>query len=249
MSGNEYIELENDSVEVQEISVRISVSAILQECTEEQLIDALIDQGFTGWVGSALEFARAGDDDDRKELAIAAALEDAPTDALWEALGDKEEQSLIDLLDNVNALEAATRRWLDNLAPNDLQAFLVQHAYIPRPASELTFVADTPTSPVHWVNVAGIDCRVGMILPDLSNLFEGRAKLRMFIGDADDSGWIDCSNLPKAQRMARMLYAGRGAMIDLVDTAQPTDPHGAGPCTHCVEQHRVDGDTAMGAQS
>jgi hypothetical protein len=219
MSSNEYIDLDSDSdniIEVQDIRVRISVSAILQECEEEQLIGALVDQGFAGWVGS--------DDDERKEAAMVTALEDAAANDLWAALKDKPTLDLLDILDEANELERAARRWLDALSPDDLQAFLVQHAYIPRPASELAFIADNPSDAVYWVKVRDPDYTVGMVLPDLSNVFEGRAKLRMFVNTADDSGWVDCETLAKAQRMARMLFAGRGASAGL-DPAERLNIH------------------------
>lgn len=172
------------------VTIDVPLHVVLDEATEADLVAALIEKDYSGE-----HF-----------------LETAEADELWEALEDKDTAKLVDLLERNNELERAARRWLDSLSPTDLRSFLVQHAYVPRPPSELTFVTDNPSDAVHWVQVLGPQYTVGMILPDLSNLFEGRAKLRMFTNTADDSGWIDCDNLPKAQRLARMLYAGRGAV-------------------------------------
>lgn len=184
---SKYITL-ND-VEVTDITVRVDIEDILGEATEASLIEALQAYDYDG----------------------AAFLEAADADALWEALGDKEESDLLDLLDKHNMLEAATRFWLDNLSDNDREQFLRGAGYVKDAASipELVFVADSPTAPVHWVRVEGAEAPCGMILPDLANIMEGRAKLRMFLGlKQEDTGWIDCNDMPAAQRLARTLHAG-----------------------------------------
>lgn len=184
---SKYITL-ND-VEVTEITVRVDVEDILAEASEADLIEALRAYDYDG----------------------AAFIEAADADALWEALGDKEESDLLDLLNEHNMLEAATRRFLGTLSDNDRDEFLRGAGYVKdaTPIPELVFVADSPTAPVHWVREEGAEAPCGMILPDLANIMQGRAKLRMFLGlKQEDTGWIDCNDMPAAQRLARSLHAG-----------------------------------------
>lgn len=197
--SNKYVTLTD--VEVESIEVRVEISDILSAATDAQLVEAL----------------RAGDYDG------AEFLENADVDALWEALKDKEPSDLIDVLEEANELEQAARRFfaameteddcmqflLDDVLPKGVHERLVHDV---TRVPEIVFQADSPGAPVHWVQDVSDKGPCGMILPDLSNIAEGRAKLLMFVNTPDDTGWIDCATLDAAQRLARFLHAGRAVM-------------------------------------